>query len=188
MEGTIMHQMYAAINASNLYDDIVSACGGNAELSYLLETIVPQMARTMVKKSKELSHVLSLVDAEYVKLHREASRVDGWKGRARDFKGQLFKMKATDSRLLLGWSSKAQEWTYVIPHSLQKVMFACLDNFYRQCDHATKALYTKYAESLERDYMATQGQRASERGLHDIAHRRGLIGRRNKFVIVPKVH
>ena len=188
MESTIMHWMYAAVNSSNLYDDMVSACGGNAELKFLLETLVPPLTRTMVKKSKELSHVLSLVDTEYVKLHREASRALGWKGRARDFKGQLFKMKATDSGLLLGWSSKAQAWTYVIPHSLQKVMFACLDDFYSQCDHATKAIYARYTESLERDFMTTQGQRASERGLHDIAHRRGLMGRRNKFVIVPKVH
>ena len=51
-----------------------------------------------------------------------------------------------------------------------------------------KDTYLKYTKSLERDYMMTEGQRADDRGLNTIAHRRGLVGRRNKFVVVPKVY
>jgi hypothetical protein len=190
MESTIMNWMCKAIHASKEYDAIVSACGGNAALEDLLNTILPLLTRTMTKKSKELSYVFSLLDTEYVSLHEsaKASRDNDWKGRARDFRGQFFRVTATDSGLLRGWSPKAQTLTYVIPHSLQKVMYEWLKQFYNKCDDSTKANFRKHDESLKRDYSATKGQRAYERGSHDIAHRRGNTGRRNKFVPVPKVH
>ena len=71
-----MNWMCTAIHASKEYDEIVSACGGNASLKHLLETILPPLTRTMTRKSQELLHVLSLLDTEFVKLHQaaEASR------------------------------------------------------------------------------------------------------------------
>ena len=84
------------------------------------------------------------------------------------------------------WSAEIHTWVLVVPHSLQTVVFNWLKLFYAHCSESTKEAFAKYEVKLERDYAATVGERATNRGLHDLDHRRCLEGRRNKFVKVPK--
>ena len=174
------------IRTSPLCSLATAACSTEANLNHILDALVPRLVRTLVNRTCELTHVLSVADFDFRDSVLAAS-APGWKGRGRDRKGQLFKMRCEDG-LLIGWSAQTQSWVPVVPVSLQTILSAWLGEFYNYCDKDTQRAYAQYKKTLaHRDYAETQGQRAIQRGIHLIKHRSGVQGRRNKFVLVPKV-
>ena len=165
---------------------IVDAVGSVTDADRLIQTFVPALTRTLLKNTHECKHVLSLHDEDFLQ-KRLAALAGGsaWKSRGRDRKGQLFRLVFREG-LLQGWSSETHTWVIVVPHSLQIVVYDWLKNFYAQCNDQTKEAFAKYESSLTRDYAATVGERATNRGLFEIQHRQCLDGRRNKFIKVPK--
>ena len=165
---------------------IVEAVGTMTDADRLIQTFVPALTRTLLKNTRECKHVLSLFDEDFLQKRLAAlAGGDAWKDRGRDRKGQLFRL-ALHEGLLHGWSSEMHTWVIVVPHSLQVVVYNWLKDFYAHCNEPTKQAFAKYEASLNRDYAATLGERATNRGLFDIQHRQFLEGRRNKFVKVPK--
>ena len=175
-----------AILSTPEYARIVDAMGSAEATRHLIRTFAPALARTLLKHTAECKHVLSLHDEDFcIKRSAAIARGPAWKDRGRDRKGQLFKMTLCDG-LLRGWSAEVHEWVLVVPYSLQSVVFQWLSSFYAQCNESTRKAFAKYEASLKRNYAATVGERATNRGLFDLQHRRCLEGRRNKFVKVPK--
>tara|TARA_B110000046_G_scaffold90577_1_gene98559 strand:- start:794 stop:1360 length:567 start_codon:yes stop_codon:yes gene_type:complete len=186
MDSVIARVICGVVEASQERAHIVAAVGSVSELQQLMERVGPALARTLTKTTTECKHLLSLFDDDFREKRRLAI-VGGvsWKDRGRDRKGQLFRMRMRDGQLM-GWSADVHTWVVVLPFSLQTVLCNWLQTFYQQCDETTKAAYAKYEQALTRDYAATVGERATERGLFDVHHRRALDGRRNHFVKVPK--
>ena len=176
------------VQSSPHYALAAAACLNEANLVQILDHLVPPLVRTLALSTRELTHVLSVIDLEF-RDSLLASAAPGWKGRGRDRKGQLFKMRCEYDGLLVGWSAQTQTWVPVVPLSLQVILSSWLSEFYaRHCNKKTQDEYADYKKNLAlRDYANTQGQRATQRGIHLIRHRRGTQGRRNKFVVVPKV-
>ena len=165
---------------------IVEAVGSVTDTDRLIQTFVPALTRTLLKNTYECKHVPALFDEDFPQKRVAAlAGGDAWKSRGRDRKGQLFRLVFREG-LLHGWSSETHTWVIVVPHSLQIVVYNWLKDFYAQCNEPTKQAFAKYEASLNRDYAATVGERATNRGLFDIQHRQLLDGRRNKFVKVPK--
>ena len=189
MEATLEASLRETVERSSLHPLAIAACLNETNLAHILDSLVPPLVRTLARTSRELTHVLSVADFEFRDSLLSAAAAPGWKGRGRDHKGQLFKMRCEDG-ILVGWSAQTHAWVPVVPVSLQTMLSAWLDYFYVQCcDKDTQDAYARHKDALAlRDYAETQGQRAAERGLHLIRHRRGVQGRRNKFVLAPKVH
>ena len=146
-----------------------------------------------------MRHTMSLKDDEYFALCIQARSVKNttkWKGRARDYKGQFYQTKYEDD-VLLGFSHRTYKWVLVIPQGLSELIAPFVYQYNKLIErhtmgfdkgHASKMaqLASKQQTMLERDYSETQGKRAAERGLNLHTHRKGLCGRRNHFVAVPK--
>ena len=165
---------------------IVEAVGSLTDTDILIKTFVPALTRTLLKNTCECKHVLTLHDDDFLAKRAAAlAGGDAWKGRGRDRKGQLFRLVLRDG-LFYGWSAETHMWVLVVPQSLQMVVYDWLKDFYAKCNESTKDAFAKYEMSLNRDYAATMGERAMNRGLFDVQHRQFLEGRRNKFVRVPK--
>ena len=177
----LSHAIYDTILNAPEHARIVETLGSVAATDRLIQSFVPALTRTLLKKTNECKHVLSLYDADF-RLKRLAA-IDagaGWKDRARDRKGQLFRLIFLDG-FMHGWSTAMHAWVLVVPQSLQTVVYKWLKYFYAQCNESTKEAFARYETTLERDYATAVCELAMNRGLCDL-RRQCLGGRRNKFV------
>lgn len=186
MEDTLVHAIYDSVLAAPEYARVVDVFGSIQGFDHLMDSVVPSLVRTLVEHTADCKHILTLNDEDFRQKRSAAFASNArWKSRGRDRKGQLFRIGLRDS-LLVGWSAEIHAWVPVIPGSLQCILHEWLKAFYTHCNSSTQLAYAKYEKSLERDYAMTAGQRASNRGLAEIDHRRFVEGRRNKFVKAPK--
>ena len=190
MDQTLIHSLMDWVMSSpeGSRNNMRYACNySDTLLETLLTNIVPPLVRTLLQQTKEMAHVMSLSDHEY-KDHYAMSEHPHWKGRGKDHKGQLYKIrKCEETKLLLGWSLQTHSWVPVIPVSVQARVFQWLDHFYNNYGNKfTRDKYMAYLDAINRNYQSTKNQRAHERGLFNLQHRRGLKGRRNHMVNVPK--
>ena len=118
--------------------------------------------------------VLNVDAATFGAMLRDASAGKG--RRVRDHKGQFCKTKFDDGILR---AYKDREWVLVLPWSVGRLVRAYFDDL-----HKNNPLPNMNQWS-ERDYAATVGMRAADRGLSSRPHRNGLLGRRNHFAPVP---
>lgn len=174
-----------AIARSSEHLHLIDIMGSVEAFQDLVSFVVPALCRTLIQRTGECPHLMSLKDDEFrLKRHAGLNGNSAWKDRARDRKGQLYRV-CMDKGRLMGWSAHMQTWVIIIPQSLQSVMAQWLKSFYEQYgDSQTQLAFAKYQESLGRNYADTVGQRAEKRGC--AVHRRHLDGRRNHFVKVPK--
>eukprot|EP00966_Prymnesium_polylepis_P199775 4629996-Prymnesium_polylepis.2 len=182
----LSRSIHHAIVTASEHSRIVEAFGSAAYYDQFISNFVLALTRTLVKDTTECKHVLSLYDEEFRMKHSAAIAAGpSWKGRGRDRKGQLFRMAVRDG-ILHGWSAETHTWVLLVPHALQSVVFNWLKVYYSKCNDSTREAFAKYEINLERDYALTVGERALNRGLHNLKHRQPLNGRRNKFAKAPK--
>lgn len=119
------------------------------------------------------------VDARtFADVLRDASA--GKSRRVRDHKGQYCKIKYDDGVLR---ANKDREWVVVLPWSVGRLVRAYFDDLHKNNELLH---FSDMKQWSARDYAATVGMRAAERGLSSRPHRNGLLGRRNHFAPVPK--
>jgi hypothetical protein len=116
---------------------------------------------------------------EYKSMLSKVRHSPKWSGRMPDDTGQFFKVKAQHG-VPMRWSTIAHTHVCIIPQALQGV----LEAFYQACNPSLAKPYLACAQS--RDYSATRGKRAEERGLSRRSHRIHATGRRAKMVTIPK--
>ena len=100
--------------------------------------------------------------------------------RVRDHKGQYCKTKY-DNGILRAY--KDRQWVVVLPWSVGRLVRAYFEDVHKNNELPS----VSKTEWSDRDYAATVGMRAAERGLASRPHRNGLLGRRNHFAPVPKM-